>query len=174
MNLSDVIRAHDAAWDACTTDAEREAMRSAFVAAGWTICGHPSCPPHDCRADRREAGHHHLCDGPADHAPNYHVAENAGSGPIFCDGIRCDTCASTGYLIDQSYGNNDGQNITVQRCDACERFAGDIEAAAACAADLGYARLRWLEAGVWRVISAADVPPADAMIDEATDVEVIA
>lgn len=49
MLLSDVIAAHDAAWDACQTDEERAAMRDRFVAAGWTLCVHPLCPPHDCR-----------------------------------------------------------------------------------------------------------------------------
>jgi hypothetical protein len=48
-DLSEIIAAHDAAWDACSTEDERQTMRDAFVAAGWKICGHPECPPHDCR-----------------------------------------------------------------------------------------------------------------------------
>lgn len=30
--------------------------------------------------------HHPQCTAPPDHAPNLHVAENAGSGPQWCDG----------------------------------------------------------------------------------------
>lgn len=49
MNLTDVMVARDEQWTRATTADERAAIRAEYVAAGWTICDHESCPPFDCR-----------------------------------------------------------------------------------------------------------------------------
>lgn len=49
----------------------------------------------------------------------------------------CTVCAKTGYLLDQTYGHADIPTgwTPVQRCDTCDTFAGDYEAALSAAAD---------------------------------------
>lgn len=50
MNLTDVMAARDAQW-AEAVEAGPEAMaalRAEYVAAGWTICEHETCPPFNC------------------------------------------------------------------------------------------------------------------------------
>ena len=41
------IQRREELWDAGLVD--REATRDAHVAAGWTTCPHPDCPPWTCR-----------------------------------------------------------------------------------------------------------------------------
>lgn len=41
------IQRREALWDAGKVD--REATRAAHIAAGWTTCPHPDCPPWNCR-----------------------------------------------------------------------------------------------------------------------------
>lgn len=50
----------------------------------------------------------------------------------------CGVCGGLGYLVDQSYGACDLPDgaVPVQRCDECQRWAGDDDAAAAYAASL--------------------------------------
>lgn len=46
----------------------------------------------------------------------------------------CIECGNTGYLIAQTYGHTSppqDDDVTIQRCDECQRFAGDIDAAQA-------------------------------------------
>lgn len=51
----------------------------------------------------------------------------------------CPICRGAGYLLDQGYGYSHVpfDSVPVQRCDACDRYPGDIEAATAAAKDLG-------------------------------------
>lgn len=41
------IQRREALWDAGKVD--RKATRAAYIAAGWTTCPHPDCPPWNCR-----------------------------------------------------------------------------------------------------------------------------
>lgn len=50
MLLSELTEARDAEWRAAVA-AGAEAMaakRAEYVAAGWTICEHPTCSPSNC------------------------------------------------------------------------------------------------------------------------------
>lgn len=51
----------------------------------------------------------------------------------------CPICRGAGYLLDQGYGYTEmpADAVPVQRCDACDRYPGDINAAHAAARDLG-------------------------------------
>lgn len=49
----------------------------------------------------------------------------------------CDECNGTGYLLDQEYGFADAPDDWryVQRCDTCQEYDGDDDAAQAAADD---------------------------------------
>ena len=51
----------------------------------------------------------------------------------------CPICGQAGFLLDQGYGYTEVPYgaVPVQRCDTCNRFPGDLEAASAAAAALG-------------------------------------
>jgi len=85
----------------------------------------------------------------------------------------CAVCDGLGYLMGQSYRGDSA--TAVQRCDACARYPGDIEAAQAAAHTQPVQALlvRWLENNEWRVLRPDAPVPDDALIDEATDVEVV-
>lgn len=48
-------------------------------------------------------------------------------------------CGDTGYLLGQSYGNTDPPEgaMCIQRCDLCQVYEGDLEAAMAASEALG-------------------------------------
>lgn len=97
-------------------------------------------------------------------------------------GAECDQCGGLGYLAGQSYdgaGPSEVGAVTVQRCDQCLTFDGDVEAAQRFAQDEGLLSdgscthaVRWLQGGEWRVWPATEPEPEDAVIDVGTDVEV--
>lgn len=66
-----------------------------------------------------------------------------------CTIAMCDVCDGRGYLLDQEYGYADAPPDWryVQRCDTCERYAGDDDAAQAAVNDgHGVAAAYWFAA----------------------------
>lgn len=61
----------------------------------------------------------------------------------------CDGCGGTGYLVGQTYEAAEIPKgaIPVQRCDQCQRFDGDENAARAFAVFVGGRRVIWCDAG---------------------------
>lgn len=60
--------------------------------------------------------------------------------------VGCSECGHTGYLIDQTYGAADIPDgwTPVQRCDTCQTFLDDEDAARAAGAARG-AAVEWFE-----------------------------
>lgn len=54
--LTERMAARDAAWwrAELAGPGAMAKMRAAYVAAGWTICEHPTCPPHNCHGPATE------------------------------------------------------------------------------------------------------------------------
>ncbi len=110
------------------------------------------------------------------------------SAPAPVGARECVECNSAGYLVDQTYGHivtAPGDEVrTVQRCDECARYDGDIEAAVAFARDeraghgpVWFASVGWVDPDTGP--ASTGVTPAvrrrsiDTMICPGTDVVVI-